>query len=158
MELLKDSIFSRFQETSYEVHLKGRLKANYQGHVEHIPTISQSLINRIIESPSTLWSIREILLSAAPNFSSPLYIGMSDTLGTRLRSHKALIERYRTKIDGDLLGDFEEIEKDHSFAKEVVIRQLHSELLFVCIEQIDDHFVDIENILNRINFPLFGRN
>ena len=50
---------------------------------------------------------------------------------------------------------------DHSFALEIVTRRLVPTRLFVAIKTIptdDNDYVDIENILNRINFKLICRN
>ena len=96
--LLDNGIFSNFQETQYEVHLKGRLKANYAGEVMHVPSISSTLIDRIVDNPKRLWGVKDILLRVAPSFSSPLYIGMAKSLRSRLASHKALIEAYRLSL------------------------------------------------------------
>jgi len=84
---------------------------------------------------------------------------MSETLGTRLRRHKLLIEKYRSESRYDKYSNADD--KDNSFAKEVCKRNLSPSRLVVYIDAIktDEKIcVDIENMLNRIYFPILGRN
>jgi len=158
------NIFSYFEEDPYEAILSGPLKPKYQGKLSYQPNLSSSLIERILEDPERLRTIKNVLEKSAPFFSSPLYIGMAERLGSRLLQHKKLIEKYRSQMpiqDKTLSheGDYGDV--DNSFAFEIYRRQITPSRLFVAINIIDDkkqNYVDIENILNRIHYPLLGRN
>jgi len=159
--LLKN-IFSYFEETSYKAVLTGKLKARYEGVLEHKQCVTDSLIERLIKKPSLIRDIRKSLQESTSDFSSPLYIGMASNLKKRLITHKRLIGKYRTD------GSFRELSNidsdspnDHDFASRVVERKFIETSLYVVIRQVDMndslHNV-IENMLNRINYPVLGRN
>ncbi len=155
---LEQSVFSYFRERPYSAQLKGALKPRYEGVIEHIPTLSGTLLERIIEEPTRLATIRDVLESSAPEFASPIYIGMSERLRARLKRHKSLIEKYGEMPD---LAGSEEDQRDQSFAREVRYRNIPPSRLFVVTKVISGppgSYVDIENILNRIHYPLLGRN
>lgn len=155
---LDEAVFSYFREQPYSAHLRGPLKPRYEGQIEHRPTLSESLLDRIVEAPERLATIRSVLEASAPDFASPIYIGMSERLRTRLGNHKALIEKYGELPDP---GPSEEDQRDHSFAKEIRARGIPPSRLFVVASVIagpPGTYVDIENILNRIHYPLLGRN
>jgi hypothetical protein len=98
-----------------------------------------------------------VLSQAAPFFTAPLYIGMASNLRSRLLHHKKLITQFSDN-PGSVMGE----EGGSGFAKQVVARGFDPTQLFVACIAIDDiesdEQVDLENILNRINFPIFGRN
>lgn len=157
-QFLDRMIFRYFREQPYETRLKGALKPRYEGMIAHVPMLSESLIERLVENPARLDTIRDVLQASAPGFSSPLYIGMSERLKFRLSRHKSLIERYSEIPVGD---DDSQEGRDHSFAREIHSRSIPPTRLFVVVNVIDDThgtYVDIENILNRIHYPLLGRN
>lgn len=157
-EFLDETVFRYFREQPYSAQLRGPLKPRYEGKIEHQPTLSESLLDRIVEDPARLSTIRAVLEASAPNFASPIYIGMSERLRMRLGKHKALIEKYGELPDPGLS---EEDQRDHSFAKEVRARSIPPSRLFVVATVISGPpgtYVDIENILNRIHYPLLGRN
>lgn len=163
-EFLDRTIFRCFQEEPFSAALRGPLKPSYEGMLTHKPAMSQSLLDRLIEDPNRLLILREILCDSTPEFASPLYIGMSEHLRERLSKHKKLIERYRQKMPSIMASatknDWDE-RRDHSFALQVVDRKIIPQRLFVMVRVIDGQgaqYVDIENILNRIHYPLFGRN
>jgi hypothetical protein len=167
-EFLYKSIFRIFQEEPYQAFVKGALKPEYKGYLEHCPHLSESLVSRIIEEPERLVTIKNVIESSTPNFASPIYIGMSDKLGKRLKQHKKLIEKYYSeplnikdeKIE-ELKNYRENGQKDRSFAMEVCRRKMIPSRLFVAINILDNigkKYIDIENILNRIHYPLLGRN
>jgi hypothetical protein len=161
---LEKNIFKYFKEEPYQVFIEGSLKPNYEGYIEHKPSISKSLVSRILDEPERLETVRNLVQSSAPNFASPIYIGMSDKLGKRLKQHKKLIEKYRSEIDfqGNVKKDLKNQDNiDQSFAMEVCRRNILPTQLFVVINIIADNgkrYIDIENILNRIHYPLLGRN
>ncbi len=155
---LDESVFRYFREQPYSAQLRGPLKPRYEGRIEHMPTLSESLLDRIVEEPARLATIREVLEASAPLFASPIYIGMSEKLRFRLKRHKTLIEKYGELPD---LGASEEDQRDQSFAREVRSRNIPPSRLFVVATVISGppgSYVDIENILNRIHYPLLGRN
>lgn len=155
---LDQAVFRYFREQPYSAQLHGPLKPHYEGQIEHRPMLSESLLERIVEEPGRLATIRAVLEASAPDFASPIYIGMSEKLRARLSRHKSLIEKYG---ESPILGCSEEERRDHSFAKEVRARSIPPSRLFVVATVISGPpgtYVDIENILNRIHYPLLGRN
>lgn len=155
---LDEAVFRYFREQPYSAQLRGPLKPRYEGQIEHRPTLSESLLDRIVEAPERMATIRSVLEASAPDFASPIYIGMSERLRNRLSKHKSLIEKYGELPDP---GPTEEEQRDHSFAKEVRVRSIPPSRLFVVATVISGSpgaYVDIENILNRIHYPLLGRN
>lgn len=164
-DFLEKFVFSYYSEAPYDVRVAGRLKPTYEGQVAHIQPISTALVERIAEDPSRLKAIREVLQSTTPIFASPIYIGVAGNLRRRLQTHKSYIERYSqaraetglTEYDAD-----EDAEAAHSFAAEVCHqRRFASFNLTVHVLECDirpEIRLDLENILNRINYPLCGRN
>lgn len=160
-EFLYKNIFRIFQEEPYQATVKGSLKPEYKGYLEHNPHLSESLVSRIIDEPERLQTIKDVLESSTPNFSSPIYIGMSEKLGNRLEQHKKLIENYYTEPSKIESKNIKFIKKDQSFAAEVCKRKMIPNRLFVVVnilEDIGNRYVDIENVLNRIHYPLLGKN
>lgn len=150
-------IFSPYRETPYQVALRGQLKPKFSGAVIHEPSKSDSLIERLASSPERFHTIAEVLKSAAPWFTAPLYIGMAVNLRSRLKQHRNKIVELR-----DLQG-FASIDDaaEAGFANQVVARNFDPTNLFVHIAEVDvdtGEHNDLENILNRINYPIFGRN
>ena len=164
---LERYLFSYFQEPPYEVTLQAPLKPRYEGSVEHAPSISKSLVDRFVAEPHRLAVLAGILKLATPEFASPLYIGSAKSLRTRLGNHVKLIRKYREgRLNTEGIArreDLTEEEKaDHSFARDVALdRRFDPNDLWVHTLEVEfghEYTFDIENILNRINFPLCGRN
>jgi hypothetical protein len=161
---LQDNIFRYFKEQPYQTVMRGPLKPKYEGLLEHMPSLSEDLVRRLVEDPRRLRTIKQVLEASAPHFASPIYIGMSERLRTRLARHKKLIEKYENepvieRRPEDLTPEGER--RDQSFAQEIRARNIPPARLFVVvhvIEGVKDEYVDIENILNRIHYPLLGRN
>jgi hypothetical protein len=172
---LKTFIFKHFRETNYRVELKGKLKPLYSGEIEYSYPLGDKLLKRLADQPDLLDFLKWSLSSSLPYFASPLYIGLSDDLRRRLTSHKRLIEYYQDrKSQPGLLfeasSEFETLdEKGHSFAREVTLEReffvpnLRVSTLVIPDElaksgsELRDQLATVENILNRINFPLCGR-
>lgn len=157
-ELLNELLFKPFQEQPYTAQLIAPLRPRYEGTLEHKTTLTDGLIDRIVEDPELLHFIREALNASAPYFSSPMYIGMSDNLHARLTKHKKLIERFAERSTGT---ELETDAEPHSFAREIISRRIPFAKLFVITHTISgasNAAVTIENILNRIHFPILGRN
>lgn len=161
---LEQFIFSYFSEPPYQTIVRGPLKPTYEGTLYHRPSTSSALLDRLVEDPVRLHTVKAVLEASAPDFASPIYIGMSEKLGRRLQSHRKLIEKYRTKRPESVSSPEIEVtqdQRDQSFARQIASRGINPQRLFVVIRQIDagaNHYVDLENILNRIHYPLLGRN
>lgn len=156
-EALDRFVFGPFRESPYQVTLRGPLKPKYSGPVEHEPAKSESLVGRLASDPERLRPIADILKGAAPWFTAPLYIGMAIDLRQRLRQHRDKISQLR-EHDGNLNADDS---YEAGFARQVVARNFDPTNLFVFYTEIEvesSEHNDIENLLNRINFPIFGRN
>lgn len=156
--MLDERLFHYFREEPYTASLSGPLKPAYVGSLEHDSVASGSLVSRLAADPERLRTIRNVLALSAPMFASPLYIGMATILRSRLAKHKELIERFRSVVprDGQIARN-----SDAGFAWQVAKRKIPPERLFVftCSTSSDDGTaVDIENILNRICYPILGRN
>jgi len=156
-DALDQFIFSPYRETPYQVALRGQLKPKYFGEVAHEPSKSDSLISRLASNPERFRAISEILKTAAPWFTAPLYIGMASNLRSRLKQHRNKIVEMR-----DLQGHGSNDDAaDAGFASQVVARNFDPTNLFVHIAEVNvdtGEHNDLENILNRINYPIFGRN
>lgn len=158
-EALDRFIYSPYREMPYTVALRGQLKPRYSGEVSHEPAKSDSLIERLAKEPERFRVIADILKTAAPWFTAPLYIGMADNLRVRLKQHKTKIVELRDHQSASAPGD----QVEAGFANQIVARRFDPTNLFVHISEVnvsagDREQNDIENILNRINYPIFGRN
>jgi hypothetical protein len=157
--LLDERIFKQFREEPYRAVVEGPLKPSYSGALEHDFEVSPSLVSRLVDDPERLRSLRDILDRSAPIFASPLYIGMSVNLRTRLGKHKSLIEKYRV---ARLNETPPQRNSDAGFAWQIAKRQVPPDRLFVftCVIGSDDEntAIDIENVLNRLYYPILGRN
>ncbi len=156
--MLDERLFRYFREEPYSAVLSGQLKPSYVGSLEHDTAASASLVSRLASEPDRLRTIRDVLALSAPMFASPLYIGMATVLRVRLAKHKELIERFRSTVPRDGQVDRN---SDAGFAWQVAKRKIPPERLvvFTCSTASDDGTAtDIENILNRICYPILGRN
>lgn len=155
-KFLHDFVFQYFAEDPYRASIGGPLKPKYEGKLKHISETSDALISRIVENPERLHTIREILSGSVPTFGSPIYIGMSSNLRRRISTHKRLITKLRSTESANF-----GTERDQSFAHRVAERDLIPTRLRVAVKELsssESEYVDAENILNRINFPILGRN
>lgn len=156
-DALERFIFAPYRETPYQVTLRGQLKPKFSGEVTHEPSKSESLVARLASSPERFSAISEILKHAAPWFTAPLYIGMAVNLRTRLRQHRNKIVELRDLQGHGAIDDASEA----GFANQVVARNFDPTNLFVHVAEVNidsSEHNDLENILNRINYPIFGRN
>ena len=161
-------LFRYYKEEPYSVEISGALKPRYAGRVEHVAEISDTLCKRVAEQPERLNDIKTALLFTVPMFASPIYIGVAKRLRGRLMGHVRLIESLQhLKASGSGIGNLpesanEDEKNDHKFAFEVTMLRnfATSNLVVNTLElSIDDAIrYDLENILNRINYPLCGRN
>ncbi len=163
-DFLEHFVFRYFVESPYQAIVRGPLKPTYQGQLHHSPSVSSALIERLLNDPKRLRTIKNVLETSAPDFASPIYIGMSENLGRRLMHHRKLIGKFRDTLSDVALPQDSELQsdqRDQSFARQIAERRINPQRLFVMIRQIDadsNQSVDLENILNRIHHPLLGRN
>jgi len=153
---LNEFVFRFFAEEDYTARIRGPLKPMYEGRLSHTPAASSDLIDRLLEDPDRLMSLKAVLEASVPLFASPIYIGMAVNLYDRLMTHIRLIEAYRTKRRGRLGS-----EHDQNFARRVVERGMDPTLLKVAVAPMPaetDEYIDAENVLNRISYPILGRN
>jgi hypothetical protein len=158
---LQKQLFGRLREDPYHAEISGQLKAKYSGQLDHVASITPGLLERLAAEPKRCRELGEVLTQIAPYFSSPLYIGMAKNLSSRLNTHKRLITAFHDGASPPPpTGDNDELRRDYSFAKSVYLRNLPVAQLFVQILPVmnPDLKVDVENVLNRISFPIFGRN
>ena len=97
------------------------------------------------------------MASISIEFSSPIYIGMADNLRARLLKHKGLIESFKNRS----FVNEEQDDRDSNFAFRVVSREMLTKNLVVSVKYIDSAdrlHRPIENLMNRINYPVLGRN
>jgi len=156
-DALDQFIFSPYRETPYQVALRGQLKPKFSGEINHEPSKSESLVGRLASSPERFWTVSEVLKSAAPWFTAPLYIGMAINVRSRLKQHRNKIVELRDLQGHGSIDDTAEA----GFANQVVARNFDPTNLFVHIAEVNvdtGEHNDLENILNRINYPIFGRN
>ena len=163
-DFFHERLFKYFRQKPYKVKLSGSLKPNYEGNIEHIQKISSGLIERIIEKPDRLFAIRDLLQKSTPMFASPLYVGMSKNLKYRISQHCSFIKQLRERSSNPFANtyQFNITDEERNFAERVVEKELPSSRLFLTYQVTDSTdeniHVDLENIINRIYYPIFGRN
>jgi hypothetical protein len=167
-DFLNNHLFRFYKEVPYFVSLSGKLKPRYEGMIDQRSDISESLIRRLATSPNNLYELKSTLRSAVPLFASPIYIGVATRLRERILQHVRLIDYYQ-HIRASAITDTQptqtsndEEDRDHKFAYEVsMMRGFRPSSLIVNTLELpvnDGIRYDLENILNRINYPLCGRN
>ena len=156
-QFLDRHFYQFFKESNYKVKLSGKLMPNFEGEILHVSQSSNELIEKIIESPIVLWEIKLFLSDVSIDFSSPIYIGMAENLQIRLKKHKSLIDEYRKNELNHLDLD----DRDENFAARVAARKMLTKNLFVTVQYTEsEHKLHniLENLINRINYPVLGRN
>jgi len=171
-QFLNRNLLDYFREVPYDVSITGKLKPTYRGQAAHDQSLSDSIVEKLSLAPERFSALNKFLMQAVPIFCTPLYIGVArKSLRNRLTTHKRLMLRYResrqsegrstTTISEGEVGT--SLQKDHSFAKEVAFdRGLPLPYLCAYILPLssgdEEDALIAENILNRINFPIYGRN
>lgn len=154
---LNKHIFDFYKEDDYQAKIYGKLMPSFTGYLIHNDSVSAALIERIIQYPESLREIKKFFSHLNSDFSSPIYIGMAENLCTRLLKHKHLIEKFKeNKTSHDNFDD-----RDESFAARVVSRGMIETNLRVSIRYVESEIKSnniLENLLNRINHPVLGRN
>jgi hypothetical protein len=157
---LREHVFHPYKETNYTVEVSGKLKPRYAGSVAHVPRLGDDFLELLSAVPGRLGKLKRVMRAAVPLFASPVYVGVATkSLRTRLRRHQNLLLEYRELGRRDAA---ELLDEDHSFAFEAIcVRGFVPTDLMVFAMELDDA-ADIaraaEYILNRINYPLCGRN
>ena len=157
-EFIVNRMYSFFKEEEYGVSLEGKLKPTYTGFVKNDLKVSDNLIDRLLKDPQKIYQIKTTLDSCVPESSSPIYIGMAENLYDRVNTHRRLITKFRKKYkDNQEITDHT---KDESFAKRIAERNFLPTNLKIFIFQIEEqnNIIEVEHILNKINYPLLGRN
>lgn len=166
---LDTHLFRYYKEVPYFVALSGQLKPRYEGLIDQRADVSPSLIRRLSNTPANLYELKRTLRLAIPLFASPIYIGVATRLRERLMQHVRLIDSLQ-HLRASAVEDAytqphtgsEDEDRDHKFAYEVsMVRGFRPSSLIVNTLElpVDDSIrYDLENILNRINYPLCGRN
>lgn len=163
-KFLNDRIFKYFEQKPYEVELKGVLKPRYSGEAVHRSEddVSPDLIERLCSNPRSLFLINVALELSTPLIASPLYIGKAENLRDRIKVHKRMIQTLKNNIADNLASylEYHPSLDEKSFAQRVAEREIPSSQLFVAYTVVADTKIvtDLENILNRIYFPILGRN
>lgn len=150
-------VYQYYKEENYKAEIFGKLMPSFAGELIQQHQISGSLTDFILSNPETLWDIKEFLKRLSIDFSSPIYIGMAKNLKSRLLHHKRLIEQF--KNERVTHSNFED--RDENFASRVVTRKMNTKNLVVAIQYIDTEKPiqsALENLMNRINYPVLGRN
>lgn len=160
-KFLTKHLFDYFDESPYHVTLKGPLKAPYSGIAAHERLLTHGLSQRLAESAERRKVLWDALEKMVPYFAAPLYIGMAKSLRKRLRQHKNFIEGGLENLSVSTRSDTNSL-RDKGFASEVLRRKLAVERLSVYVLELPEEAIgtatDLENILNRVNYPVFGRN
>ena len=156
------------------IDAKGRLSLKLVGKLKHVfygkdeNRFTQGLSDILSEDEDRI-RFAEVLKSAAPIFSNPLYIGISKNLARRIKGHSALIEKYKKLADEPLREKSKEVSRDgdKNFAMRVCMRKMDPNNLIVGIlytdneklskDQISTITKNSETILNRIFHPILGR-
>jgi hypothetical protein len=160
-EWVQRLIFSQYAETDYQVELKGPLKPRYRGTVPYNQHLDQTFLDNLADDPKSFSNLAQALKSMTPYFASPIYIGVAKTsLKSRIKTHRKLIDEYRDQFDRR--PALEEMDADHSFAHDaMIVRKFRPTDLRVYVMPLGEASrvaVTAEYVLNRINFPLCGRN
>jgi hypothetical protein len=173
--LVREQIFARFQRQPYDITLSAALEPRFRGRVLHSPESlppadgSADAISRAADAVSDF-----LARSFAPAFSAPIYVGkaVKQPLSSRIAQHLAGLREYlgrsaeyletqrRGLLEDPMSLDPEEIDA-HSFAIEAAVRRFSpSRLFLVTYAPPTINPADIgllENVVNRINYPICGR-
>lgn len=157
---LREHVFHPYRETNYTVEVSGKLKPQYVGAIAHVPRLGTQFLQLLSSTPGQLGKLKRVLRAAVPLFASPVYVGVATkSLRVRLRAHRRLLLEFRERGQRD---PAELLDEDHSFAFEAIcVRGFVPTDLMVFAMELDDA-AEIaraaEYVLNRINYPLCGRN
>ena len=159
----------------FNMKLKGHLKHIWYGHDEKPFT---KKFQEVLKHPEERKVLSNILESAVPLFTGPLYIGVSKNLQQRLKGHTQLIQKYHKEHEEntehqedttlELSADSRlSLQNDKNFARRIVERQIDPNHLAVSItyvpapqlpeDRIRKTIEAAETLLNRMFYPILGR-
>lgn len=159
VNFLNEKLFSFFKYPNYLVSMTGPLLPKYSGNISHEIGPAVTIIDRLYENPTLIYGVSESLAKISPEFSNPLYIGMASNLSRRIVQHKEMLLGLKENYLYSFSPEITDGEK--SFAERVQKRGFILENLFVCVEPVPNGGAlnnIVENIMNRINYPVLGRN
>jgi len=156
---LQSHLLNFYKEDPYKATIIGALKPVYKGCLEHSNEASESLVEKLVDSELTLFALKNLLLEMDENFLSPIYIGMASNISTRLSQHKSMIQKesdftFNQSVYGNETAAYV---RDTCFAERIISRKYVTSGMFVVVKEAESHSA-VENILNRINYPILGRN
>ena len=163
------------------VQIQGRLSPKMKGDLGHIWYGHEKYpfpkrFREILSCPEEREILGEMLESAVPLLTSPLYIGVSKNLQIRLEQHKQLLQEYQRHkrlqqehqedtIQFPLVDSAKALKNDKNFAQRIVNREINLNDLVVSIvpnprpssEKVHRAIGAAETLLNRIFYPILGR-
>jgi hypothetical protein len=162
-KFLKEKLFDSYREEDYSVELTGALKPSYRGHVQHLIPLGDGLIDQLARNVEDLGVLKQILEASVPLFAAPVYIGVAkESLRKRLATHRNLLEQYRERVGMRDDDDATLSDQGHSFAYNAMVlrgwRPTDMVAYVMEMPSAGEMALPTENILNRINYPLCGRN
>jgi hypothetical protein len=155
--LFKTNLIDKLAPSSYEVQLEGKLMPKYRGKIKYVDSLERNVLLRFADNPTRLIALSNFISASSPAFTAPLYIGMSTNLKSRIADHRRAILK---KNESKTIPHTGHVDEDQSFAVEVSRRGIDYTNLFVQVLEMDveGSFVeDLEYILNRISYPIFGK-
>ena len=163
------------------VQIQGHLSPKMKGDLRHIWYGHEKYpfsggFREILSRSEEREILGEILESAVPLLTSPLYIGVSKNLQIRLEQHKRLLQEYQRHrqlqqeyqedtIQFPLIDNEESLKNDRNFAQRIVTREIDLNHLAVSIVphlqpslgKIYKAIGVAETLLNRMFYPILGR-
>jgi len=152
-------IFDKFNEEPYSAKISGKLKPTYIGCLSHEYSLSGTFIDRLLGNEESVKDVLKELNEIDVMFSSPIYIGMATNLLQRVLKHKDGIISAKAKVND--ITDYPVDVDENSFANRFTNRNLDSTNLYLTFKEINSEkkiHNSMEYILNRVNYPLLGRN
>jgi len=169
IKFLSNNLFRFFNPQNLRSTVKGRMKFIQKGVLENKTEISTEIASKILNRPDVFVRFLSYLeRKEMVYFCSPIYIG-----STRKQSLNARIEQHRRSILAQLddsteyfesITDASDKKEMMTFARDIIKRKMQPENLFVFVlevneqEMTNDLIIMLENFLNRITFPICGRN
>jgi len=166
-EFIEEKILKFFKLPNYTVRVSAPLKPTFEGEVENVQRISDKPIDLIFQNIEVVKDINSFFNLNNSCFFSPVYIGKAKRIQDRLFQHKQLISDLKNAtrtIEIELSSNDVKFDtSEFAFAKEFVKRSIPLDWLYFSYcdlsnSKISESYEAIESIMNRINFPLMGRN
>lgn len=162
------NFFKPFKNKSLDALVKGKLTEVYQGTLDH--KTENTIDYQNVATEKHLLHLKSFFDNLDHSFLNPIYIGKAENLKNRLTKHKKLIlkalENSKTQVEFALQNSTEantdEDADAHYLAEDIIKRQLDINKLFVVTYDLPQDQIHMlytfEFILNRINYPICGRN